>query len=85
MSGPARPPLVVPMVWPVSWRQNSWPARPNRYAERLWPVNAKSQNSYASGPRLTDCTLFGSFPEPDRHTAASAKPVRVPSAQGFPI
>ena len=28
----------------------------------------------ASGPRLTDCTLFGSFPEPDRHTAASAKP-----------
>ena len=28
----------------------------------------------ASGPRLTDCTLFGSFPEPDRHPAASAKP-----------
>ncbi len=28
----------------------------------------------SSGPRLTDCTLFGSFPEPDRHTAASAKP-----------
>ena len=27
-----------------------------------------------SGPRLTDCTLFGSFPEPDRHPAASAKP-----------
>ena len=29
---------------------------------------------FASGPRLTDCTLFGSFPEPDRHPAASAKP-----------
>ena len=28
----------------------------------------------SSGPRLTDCTLFRSFPEPDRHTAASAKP-----------
>ena len=27
-----------------------------------------------SGPRLTDCTLFGSFPEPDRHTAALANP-----------
>ena len=29
---------------------------------------------FPSGPRLTDCTLFGSFPEPDRHPAASAKP-----------
>ena len=28
----------------------------------------------SSGPRLTGCTLFGSFHEPDRHTAASATP-----------
>ena len=33
-----------------------------------------AQKAAASGPRLTDCTLFGSFSEPDRHTAASAKP-----------
>ena len=31
-------------------------------------------HSLPSGPRLTDGTLFGSFPEPDRHTAALANP-----------
>ena len=50
----------------------------DRFAEVLAPdftmVGPDGRLVEASGPRLTDCTLFGSFPEPDRHTAASAKP-----------
>ena len=50
------------------------PMRPKGYGDVAVTRTIRVLPRAASGPRLTDCTLFGSFPEPDRHTAASAKP-----------
>ena len=65
----------------ISWAEKTGP-KTGRLVEEIMKRWAASGTGVpglpgideSSGPRLTGCTLFGSFHEPDRHTAASATP-----------
>ena len=75
-------PFYLPRMDPLYTRKRQSPRNPlhRTIVEVLRPslqpalTCTRLEVRASSGPRLTDCTLFGSFPEPDRHTAASAKP-----------